>query len=86
MTPEEHKQRHVDLHQALDELLADYIQHGNGRPREPIFALLSWSASQAAMPAPDHPTHYASPLQTAQIPGRQGEHIDVILPSSDRRQ
>lgn len=73
MTQAEHKQRHVELHQALDELLADYIQHGNGRPREPIFALLSWSASQAGMPEPDHPVHYQT--ERPQIAGQTAEAL-----------
>jgi hypothetical protein len=27
MTKEEHKQRHIELHKKLDELVADYIMH-----------------------------------------------------------
>lgn len=28
MNDQEHKQRHIELHAALDELLADYFTHG----------------------------------------------------------
>ncbi len=27
MTPEEHKQRHIELHKGFDELFADFIHH-----------------------------------------------------------
>jgi hypothetical protein len=49
MTPEEHKQRHVELHRALDELFADYIEH---HPDEhqftqmPLIDLMTWSHEQ----------------------------------------
>jgi hypothetical protein len=46
MTHEEHEKRHDELHKYLDELLADYITHGNGRSTHSIFDLLNWSYGQ----------------------------------------
>lgn len=34
MTPEEHKQCHVELHQSLDILLADFLRRTNKRLTE----------------------------------------------------
>ena len=56
MTPEEHKKRHLELHRALDELFADFIeQHPTQGTflRMPLQSLLTWSAAQIA--GPDHP-------------------------------
>jgi hypothetical protein len=50
--PETHKQRHIELHHAIDELLADFIINANGRPSMKIFALLEWSNKQTEKP--DH--------------------------------
>lgn len=61
MTKEEHRQRHQELHSALDELIADWINHGGGaQPDEhgrivsgkPIEELLRWSHRQTT--EPDH--------------------------------
>ncbi len=55
MTTEEHKQRHVELHQSLDELFADYIVH---HPDEvtyvnmPLSKLLAWASEQKENPTP----------------------------------
>ena len=52
-TPEEHKQKHRELHQSLDELFADYIRH---HPNETSFTtmpfkqLLDWSHEQTIKP------------------------------------
>jgi hypothetical protein len=43
-----HRQRHVVLHQCLDELCADYIRH-NDRPLT-IDALLQWSKKETLFP------------------------------------
>ena len=59
MTPEEHIKRHRELHNALDQLLADYIRHapdfqlkpGLGKPS--VLDLVRWSNKQ--MSEPDHP-------------------------------
>lgn len=53
MTREEHRQRHVELHRALDQLFADYIQH---HPDEqnflamPLKQLIDWSFMQTISP------------------------------------
>jgi len=54
MTPEEHQARHVELHNALDELFTDWITHvGKTSPTKcPIIDLLSWSRKQTLNP--DH--------------------------------
>jgi len=47
MTPIEHRNRHKKLHQALDELFADFITHNPGRQgflNTPIHELIAWSA------------------------------------------
>jgi hypothetical protein len=49
MTKEEHAARHKELHKALDELVADFIE--NSRPRgsltkNTIFDLIMWSSAQ----------------------------------------
>lgn len=57
LTPEEHKQRHVELHRALDELFADFILHHKHESRfvdRPIEELLHWSYIQTLNPtSPD---------------------------------
>lgn len=60
LTAEEHQQRHVALHQAVDELLADYITHNPGQSilTIPLLELLAWSAQQTR-----HPTGNARPEQ-----------------------
>lgn len=52
MDKEKHQKRHLMLHTALDELLADYITHGEGSIKNSIFALVAWSCSQTLKP--DH--------------------------------
>ena len=52
MTEEEHKNRHEELHKALDELFADFIAHGGGRTTNTIMDLIDWSYIQTQKP--DH--------------------------------
>ena len=56
METEEHKQRHVELHESLDELFADYITH-HPEQRDflnmPVRQLIEWSVSQTTHPTPD---------------------------------
>lgn len=52
MNEEEHKARHVELHLKLDELLADYITHGEGTLSHSILQLITWSHTQLLNP--DH--------------------------------
>jgi hypothetical protein len=53
LTETAHRARHIELHQALDELLADYIGH---HPLQsnflgmPLRALLEWSFRQTQQP------------------------------------
>lgn len=52
MTRDEHTKRHVELHKAFDELVADYIAHGNGLPsKTTITELIKWSFQQTIDPA-----------------------------------
>ncbi len=54
MTEKEHKERHQKLHEALDELAADWIQHSKSRPSQiNLLEFIQWSGKQAQ--APDHP-------------------------------
>ncbi len=49
MTPEQHKQRHIELHAALDELVADYITHemtDRSVINSPLKVLLTWAYAQ----------------------------------------
>ena len=58
MTPEEHKKRHIELHRAFDELLADWIlQTGSLPSQATVMELIRWSASQAKEPTDNH-EHY----------------------------
>ena len=53
MNPEQHRQRHVELHRALDQLFADYIQH---HPKQhdylgtPLRDFIEWSYAQTITP------------------------------------
>ena len=51
MTPEEHKQKHKELHRALDELLADFIEQTGLLPSDTsILTLVQWSYGQTIIP------------------------------------
>ena len=50
---EQHRLRHVRLHEALDELFADYITHHATQTqftKMPLLQLLTWSKEQAENP------------------------------------
>lgn len=53
LTRERHRERHVALHRALDELFADYVRH-HPEQREflqmPLDTLLKWSYEQTIEP------------------------------------
>lgn len=50
-TPAAHKSRHVELHAALDELVADFIRHTDRLPsKTPVIDLMVWAAEQAKEP------------------------------------
>jgi hypothetical protein len=55
MTPEEHRKRHIKLHKALDELLADYLRHEGreglkGPSTITVLDLMRWSHIQTVTP------------------------------------
>lgn len=51
LTPEQHKQRHVELHRALDELVADFITHTGKLPsKSTLIELMEWSHKQTQEP------------------------------------
>jgi hypothetical protein len=63
MTPEEHQAKHVQLHRALDELLACYVTenrdlsarpptHRRGSVHNQIVDLLQWAYEKTMLPSP----------------------------------
>lgn len=53
LTAEEHRARHVELHKALDELFADFIEHHPHRGTfldTSIRELIRWSCRQTERP------------------------------------
>lgn len=58
MTPEQHRQRHHELHMAFDELVADYIAHTKKSPTAGksilqgtnVLQLMEWSYEQTQSP------------------------------------
>jgi hypothetical protein len=52
MTKQEHIQKHIDLHNALDELIADWISQEEIIPftDRPIIELIRWSFDQTINP------------------------------------
>lgn len=51
MSPEEHKERHEELHRALDELVADWINHTNRIPsKATVLELMKWAYEQTLNP------------------------------------
>ena len=51
---EEHRQRHIELHKYLDELLADFIQFTGKLPSQTtIMELIKWSYKQTTKPEGD---------------------------------
>jgi hypothetical protein len=55
MNLEKHKKRHVKLHKALDELLADFMIHSCSKKPvliQSISTLMEWSHSQCTNPTP----------------------------------
>jgi len=54
MNRDNHRERHVELHKALDELFADFITHSGTETftKAPIISLIEWSHAQTI--EPDH--------------------------------
>jgi len=53
MNAEEHKKRHIKLHSALDELVADWITHTESLPSQgTVLDLINWSYGQTKDPTP----------------------------------
>jgi len=51
MTPEQHRLRHIELHQALNELIADWILDTERLPSDAsVMELMEWSSRQAIKP------------------------------------
>jgi len=47
MTDSGHKKRHIELHNALDELVADFISSTKGLPsKTTVMELMQWSFEQ----------------------------------------
>lgn len=50
-TPEEHQARHVELHRALDELMADFMRHTSRLASQTtVMDLLEWAHEQTVNP------------------------------------
>lgn len=53
MNNQEHQARHIALHKAFDELLADYIMHlpyGESALDKTVYELVKWSHDQTIKP------------------------------------
>ena len=51
LSPEEHQKRHIELHKAFDELIADFIAQTGKVPSETtIMELMAWSHTQTINP------------------------------------
>jgi len=51
LTKKEHKERHIELHKAVDELVADFITHTGKLPSQAsLLDLMSWSHEQTLNP------------------------------------
>lgn len=51
LSPEQHQQRHIELHKSLDELVADFItQTGKLPSKTPLIELMEWSYQQTQSP------------------------------------
>ena len=57
MNKKEHKERHILLHQHLDEIYADYIKHHPAQKsflKMPLEDLLQWSYEQTLKPTEEN--------------------------------
>lgn len=52
MTKKEHKNRHLELHKALDELVADFLSHNKFKlpSSTTLYELMKWSHGQTFEP------------------------------------
>lgn len=81
MTPEEHKQRHIKLHESLDELLADFIQQSEGPILDlPILDLINWSFDQTQNPGDIKPTTDSTRRN------RSGDHVNSCRTTNSPRE
>lgn len=57
MTHNQHRERHVELHQKLDELLADFLTYNRGKvpSNTTVMELMSWSHQQTIEPVEGDP-------------------------------
>ena len=52
LTPKRHKQRHIRLHGALDELVADFVTHTEkSLGKATVLDLIQWSHKQTYSPS-----------------------------------
>ena len=53
---DEHRQRHIELHKSLDELIADFIEHTGKYPSGvTLMEFMKWSYEQTKNPTEDKP-------------------------------
>jgi hypothetical protein len=76
MTHDQHRQRHVELHEALDELIADWLAQSNYAPYQEavvqfegsVMSLAKWSKEQTICPTENR---YNKEVHLPSIPARK---------------
>jgi len=57
MTREEHIAKHKELHRALDQLIADFIDHTENLPSKTnLLVFMTWAHEQTICPTEKEPT------------------------------
>ncbi len=55
---DKHKERHIELHKMLDELVADMVTHTSMLPsKTTVMELMQWSHEQTKKPTEAHDKH-----------------------------
>lgn len=79
MTTEEHKTRHAELHEALDELVAEWTSVTKGLPsRASILDLVKWSCIQTENPNSVEVVGSEDSHSPADLVARLREHADRV--------
>ena len=55
LTQEEHQQKHKEIHESLDRIVASFILHTNEHPSEvSLWRLMMWASEEARGPGHEH--------------------------------